>query len=277
MKRRDHRGVAPGIPHTSVVDARSDIQDGTDTMPFSTSSFFARCRKCLVMSLPLLILLGGFAPRAEAEYLVSNLTSTSGFNPLNGYNLIGPGAVKNTNAGYAIAVRFTIASSQSMAFDSAQLALVYRGGSNALDISLLSDQKGIPGGSALETIHIANVSSTAGLVTVNSTLHPVLSAGVSYWLVATYSAVDTNIAWLFNSQGRSGLAAYRLDTLTTQGIWLAAPTLTDPAFTISGSASQSFAVVDAPSSGVLTAIAGLGLFGGHHFQRRRATRRDVTA
>ena len=243
-------------------------------MPRSTS-LFAR-RRNLLVGLPLMLMLGGFASRAEADYLVSNLTSTLGFNALSGFNLIGPKAV--TQTGYAIGVRFTISGAQSMAFDSAQLALAYRGGTNALDISLRTDQNGIPGGSALETIQITKINADPGIVTVNSALHPILSAGVSYWLVATYGAANTNIAWLFNSQGRVGLAAYRADTLTAQGNWVSAPTLTDAAYSISGSAVPvAVGVVDAPSSGVLTAIAGLGLLSGHQFQRRRAIRRTITA
>ena len=247
-------------------------------MPRSTS-LFARRRKFLV-GLPLMLMLGGFASRAEADYLVSNLTSTQGFNKYSGFNVIGPKAV--TGMGYAIGVRFTMSGTQSMAFDSAQLALAYRGGTNALDISLRTDQNGIPGGSALETIQITNIDAYPGIVNVNSATHPILSAGVSYWLVATYGAANTNFAWLFNSLGGVGSSAYRPDSLITQGAWIASPTLTDAAYSISGSAAPvavaaALGAVDSPSSGVLTAIAGLGLLSGHRFQRRRAIHRAVTA
>ena len=242
-------------------------------MPFKPSPLMRR-RKSLVGLL--LLFLGGFAPQAEADYLVSNLSSSLGYNTQSGYNLIGPQAIKNVLTGYAIGVRFTISGTQSMAFDAAQLALVYRGGTNALNISLMTDQSGIPSGTALETIRITGINATPGLVTVNSALHPILSVGVSYWLVASYGEVDTNIAWLFNSLGRSGLAAYRPDMLNATGSWIAAPALTDAAYSISGSARPAVAAVDTPSSGVLSAIAGLGLVGGQQLRRRRPVREAVT-
>jgi hypothetical protein len=52
-------------------------------------------------------------------------------------------------------------------------------------------------GTALETITLTNAMSTAllgSIVTANSTLHPTLISGNSYWLVADANA-DAHLGW----------------------------------------------------------------------------------
>ena len=220
-----------------------------------------------VPGLVLVLLLGSFGSRASADFSISNLSATQGFNALSGWNLTGSRALNNQ--AYAIAVRFTMPTTTSMTFASAQLALAYRAGTNALDVSLMTDLRGIPSGTMLETMHLSNITAVPGLVTATSTAHSVLAAGTSYWLVATYGGTNTNISWFFNNTGRVGQAAYRPDTLTTQGDWISAPGSTDPAYALFGAISPGLTAVNAPSSGVLVAIGGLGLVGGRWCQRRR--------
>ena len=215
------------------------------------------------------VLVAAPAGRAEAGFEVGNLDSSGGFNSLNGYNLIGP--VATPGPGYGIAVRFTVGSQQSFSFDSAQLGLSYRGGTDALNISLMQNTGGLPGGTPLETIHLANIAAGPNLVTITSTLHPVLMAGISYWLVANYGGSDTNIAWLDNSTGQLGHAAYRADTTGGTGSWTGDGFDLDPSFAIFGTNIVANAgTVDAPPSGVLVGLGCLGLIGGQVVRCRRS-------
>ncbi len=213
----------------------------------------------------------GFGPSATAQagYIASNLTSAQSFNSSSGYNLTGPTSA--SGQGFEVAARFT--SATTVSFDSAQLALAYRSGGNSLSVaimteSVLPNMPGVPSGLALETIQLTNISANPGLVTASSALHPILAAGVNYWLVATYGASDTNIAWFVNSTGATGQLAYRSDTATTQGPWNYYAAGSTPAFSISGSTIVA-AAVDGPSSGFLVGIGGLGLLTGSWMQRRR--------
>lgn len=226
-----------------------------------------RVRHSSLAGFTVLLCVAGLSASTRADFSTSNFTASQGFNALSGYNLTGPKSV--TGQGFAIGVQFTVGSTSNVAFNSAQLALAYRAGTNALDVSLMTDLKGVPSGTALETIRLTNVTATPGITTATSILHPILAAGVSYWLVATYAAADTNIAWLFNSTGQSTHSAYRSDSSSTLGSWIGAPSLTDPGFAIAASAIST-AAVPAPPSGVLVGIGGLGLFWGHRIQRRRS-------
>ena len=227
----------------------------------------ARLRQMSVCGLALAAVAGPFAKSSHADFLMSNLTATQGFNSQSGYTLTGPKAT--TGQGFVVAVEFTIGSGTSFAFDSAQLALAYRAGTNSLNVSLVTDLKGSPTGTTLETMNLTNIAAVPGLATATSRLHPILAAGVSYWLVAAYGAPDTNIAWLFNSTSHVGSSAYRSDSATQQGSWVAAPTLTDPGYALFGTAAPAANLVPAPPSGVLVGIGALGLCGGRLFRRRR--------
>ena len=198
----------------------------------------------------------GLGAEARAGYIASNLTASQGYNTGSAYNLTGPAAVQG-GQGFVLGVSFTSAS--TVTFDSAQLALSFMSGTNALNVSLMTDAGGTPSGTTLETIRITGIGASPGLVTATSTTHSVLTAGVSYWLVATYGASDTYMKWYLNSTGATGQTAYRSDSSTAQGSWNAYPGGTNPAFAISGSPAATAAAVDSPSSAFLVGIGGLGL------------------
>jgi len=213
----------------------------------------------------------GFAHRAEANFEVTNLGSNNSFSTASGFNVTGPKTFPGQ--GYGIAVRFTVASSTSISFDSAELGLVYRGGTNSINIALMTDGKGVPSGTTLESIHLANLSNVASLVTATSTVHSVLAAGASYWLVATYGAADTSIGWLANTTGQFGHSAYRPDTTSAIGSWVAGPSYGDAGYAVFGTdmGTNGVSSVDAPPSGMLVGIGCLGVISGHLFGRRKTS------
>ena len=88
--------------------------------------------------------------RVEAGFVAGNLAANSGFNSQSGFNVTGSQAV-NTQA-YGVAVEFQVSSPVAVSFDSAMLGLTYRNGTNAIDVSLMTNAEGVPSGIALETI-----------------------------------------------------------------------------------------------------------------------------
>ncbi len=218
----------------------------------------------------------GSGSQARADFVAGNLSSNDGFSSNSGFNLTGPQTF--TEQGYAIGVRFTVASPTSISFDSAELGLVYRNGTNKVDVSLMTDGVGgLPGGTTLETIPLLDLSAIPSLVTAASTVHSVLAAGTSYWLVAVYGAGDTSVGWLGNTSGRVGNSAYRPDTSSGIGSWVGGPNFTDPSFAVFGDAVPSVetAAVGAPPSVVLVGIGCLGLAGGRYFSRGRRSKSSI--
>jgi len=195
---------------------------------------------------------------AEAGFIASSLGPNNSYNMGDGYNLTGPKAF--TGVGYGLAVRFTVGGTSPVAFGSSEMAIAYRGGTNAFDVVLATDNGGLPG-TALETIHLANLSPNPSLVLASSTAHPLLAAGSTYWLEAI-AVKDTVMTWLANTQGPMDHLAYRADTGSGPGPWGTAPGDADPAFAVSPfGASPTLASVPTPSSLSLLGIGLIGLAG----------------
>lgn len=220
----------------------------------------------------IVLVLALIAPgRADADFIAGNLptgTSPSAagtFNTGSGYSILGTQSI--TGMGYAIAVKFTMGST-AMAFDSARLGLVFRAGINAIDLSLVADQKGLPLGSTLETIHLGGLSATPSLVTATSAAHSMLAAGMSYWLVATPGDPSTDVGWMANITGQVGHSAYRPGPTTGSGAWTLAASYPDASFAVFG--LPMAAAVDEPPSGLLCGLGLVGLAAGRHARRRRA-------
>ena len=94
-----------------------------------------------------------------------------------------------------------------------------------------------------------SLSSIGGISALSSALSPVLSNGMTYWLVA--SSNDWG-GWVYNDQGFAG-SAYRQDN----GAWVDCPSCVKPAFDVTVSSGE-VAVAPEPASMKLVAT---GLFG----------------
>jgi len=87
------------------------------------------------------------------------------------------------------------------------------GGSNKLDVWLMSDNSGLPG-TTIEAFQLIDAMKTPydshpyPPLLLNSTLHPVLSAGTPYWVVASVPVEETNVNWYQNSIGDVGPRAF---------------------------------------------------------------------
>src|SRR6185312_9086099 len=100
-----------------------------------------------------------------------------------------------------------VSGTSSVAFGSAQLALEYHSGANAVDVLLMSDGGGLPG-STLETMHLSNIPVGPSLVMATSTVNTMLNPGTNYWLAAATSK-DTSMTWMMNSQGQANHLVFR--------------------------------------------------------------------
>lgn len=95
------------------------------------------------------------------------------------------------------AVAFT--PSGSFTFSSAQVAVGSLSGPNILQVILMTSSGGAPG-NIIETITVTNLPSfgSGGIALANSALHPVLTSGTQYWLVAFPPDPNTIMAWNFS-------------------------------------------------------------------------------
>jgi hypothetical protein len=102
---------------------------------------------------------------------------------------------------------------QSYTLDSLELPLQLSSGPNVADVFVTGDVGGLPSG-ILESFHLSGTLpvGSAALVTLDSTSHPLLSAGVQYWVVA--------------AGGPSTFAMWNQNELQEMGPNVSGPTLT---------------------------------------------------
>src|SRR5262249_975000 len=77
--------------------------------------------------------------------------------------------------------------SQNYAFDSVELAISLSSGPNVLNVYLMGSSGGLPSG-VLESFGLNDALSadrSTSLVMIDSVTHPLLEAGMQYWIVAT--------------------------------------------------------------------------------------------
>ena len=151
--------------------------------------------------------------------------------PVSLFNNFGPGGSYNTGVGFAIGnpgdgsnlangMAFLAGSTANLA--NLQLALGTYGGSDVLTISLNVDNAGLPG-AVLETFTVSSgtlpaPSSIESPPTVfNSILQPLLSAGTTYWILAT-TTTNTFVGWQQNNTGDTGARAYSNDGIPTWSV-----------------------------------------------------------
>jgi hypothetical protein len=187
---------------------------------------------------------------ARADVIYSNLGPGESYVQDQGWTESGP------NAGTVRqAIAFT-AGGTDTSFDGARLALSLAFGANEIDLRLYDTLNGHPG-TVLETIHASGQMPPLGmfgsghLVTFSSSLHPLLQAGGTYWLLP-FASGDTSAAWNENTQGGNGPFASS-DQVEPMS-WVVFPNVNQGAFEVNGTPSP------APEPSGVT-LAGVGLAG----------------
>ena len=132
------------------------------------------------------------------------------------FNDFGPGYGFNTTTGYTeqgsdpgyTVQAMSFVASGTHAVTQIDAALGYYRGTNAMTLTLNSDNSGTPG-TALLSWSLTNLPAggSSGIVTVTTSSNTILTDGVTYWLVATPGASDTLCAWDYNNTGVSGIMA----------------------------------------------------------------------
>lgn len=204
------------------------------------------------------------ATRAPASVIFSNLGPGDSFDGFNTYFVGGLNSSTGSvfGVGAAQAMAFTVAPGADVTFTEAELALWNTEGSNELTVQLATDLGGLPG-TILESIQVT-VPGSATLVSALSTALPVLTAGSTYWIIATTDLLgNSDFGWFFTDPPASSLIAFQTDDGFGPSGW-SSFTDTGAAFRVSG---VSLAAVPEPSALVL---AGLGLPAALVFLRRRA-------
>jgi hypothetical protein len=201
------------------------------------------------------ILIAGIAASANAGVIFSNLGPGDSFGTLSGW-VVGNRTTPFGSTSLEIAAAFTPAS--DTLFTGADLATQLFGQPGDLTVALMvSGLSGIPD-TTLETFIVTPPMDPA-LLSVQSALNPLLSAGTEYWLDMFSSS--SAAVWLDNDQGARGAVA---SNQNGRGFVL----LTDfggnspvqPAFRVSGDPIELFvtAAADVPEpSTFVFVVAGL--------------------
>jgi len=134
-------------------------------------------------------------------------------------NTFGPGDTYMTGSGWTIGMSpdmyiqgdaFTPGS--TVALGKIELAVGLVSGSNELDVWLMSDAAGQPN-AIIESFHFSGAMGSFGdwnpPLSADSVLHPVLTGGTQYWLIASAPEAGTWAAWNQNTIGALGLHAQR--------------------------------------------------------------------
>lgn len=221
----------------------------------NTRSGFFLPRFCVLATI--LGMTVGALGRAEAGVIYNN------FQPgvVIGYDFGGTpqqGVGDFFGAHFDVALSFTVGS-EDQTFDAVEIALGI-GNGMATTIALMTDGGGFPG-TILESFATTPPAGfPAVLVKLDSLLHPLLSAGQTYW-IADLPAVGAFHGWVFNGLGLKGYK-FRMNDVD----WVDSQSFS-PGLRVSGT---SAAVPEPSTFIVLSTLGALSILG-----RRRHRRRPV--
>ena len=188
-------------------------------------------------------------PSARAAVIYSDFGPGDTFTPSQGFGIRGSNVFGGSVSQGAM---FTAGATGLLG--EIDVAFFYASGSGQFNLSLYTANSSGQLGTLIETIMggVVPTSDTSGAVIVESSLlHPLITAGTSYFLIASAANSQTNVAWNYNSTGTTG-TLYSSDS---RGVTYSSSTIL-PTFRLQTSA------VPEPSSLVLSVIAGgLGIAG----------------
>ena len=168
------------------------------------------------------------ASEARADTVVfSNFGPGMTFSQNQGFNVSG----SNLFGGVIPAHAFT--PSETFSFTRAQLAMTLIDGPNHFQVLLMTSSGGLPG-IIIETITLTDAVPIfpSGIVVANSALHPVLTSGTQYWLVAF--APDPNTFGIWNLSLNDFSTPQARGFTSPTGPWVVANNVPRSAFQING-------------------------------------------
>jgi hypothetical protein len=185
---------------------------------------------------------------ARADIIFNN------FGPGDSYQQFQGQSVGGTRFRQDVGDRF-VPTAASYTLDKVVLPLSLISGTDGVDVLFMTSVGGVPG-SVLESWHVSALPPFGLLnppTVLDSVLHPLLTEGVPYYVVATVPAGDnTNLVWNNNSTGDHGPLAIRFNG----GAWFVInDALGRGALRVEGD------VVPEPSALVLLGLGTLGLLG----------------
>ena len=109
------------------------------------------------------------------------------------------------------AASFTVPGSQNVQFGSAELGLHLQSGTNSANVQLAANGSGNLPGSVIESINfqLPPPSANPVIVTATSQTNPTLTAGATYWIIASVNFPGTMATWGPNNTGALGGNATR--------------------------------------------------------------------
>ncbi|MFO0957262.1 MAG: PEP-CTERM sorting domain-containing protein [Isosphaeraceae bacterium] len=135
---------------------------------------------------------------ARADIVYTNFGPGDTFNTSQGWTI--SGSASSVGDSYSQGDQFT--ASSTVALSQLDLGLVSIQGTPRINLSLYSTAVNGQLGTLLETFsNVGPIGSSYSIISASSSLHPILTAGQSYWLIA--SPVDSGswLAWGLNSTG----------------------------------------------------------------------------
>ncbi len=188
-------------------------------------------------------------PLVEAAPLIvySNYGPGNTFDTSWGWGILGSA----TTSGYrAQAQRFTPSITANLS--TIELSIFRSQGSGLSNVSLVQDAGGFPTGSLLESFSAVAASGTSSPRLLNSAAHPLLQAGITYWLRLEPYDTTTVAGWYANNQGAANGFGYAF----SPGAW----NVLEPPVPAEGVFRVTAVPVPEPSSAALAAMAGLLVF-----------------